>query len=187
MSRLTAAGTEVSRPCRWTLIASLASLIAVPDLSGQMAVDRWRMVEIGTRVRVGVADRVPGIPDRMPSSPFHASVQRLQGTVRAIAPDTLYVDLANTVGQVAIPRVMIQGVEMSLGRPSRARSALEAGTTGAVILALFLPSFVVDPGSRWFGSSGRATTAAAVIGFSTGALLGLIRPYERWRIAWIPE
>jgi hypothetical protein len=172
---------------RMLLATSLAALITPPDLGGQIDAPRWPMVEIGTRVRVGVADRIPGVPDRMPGWPFPTSVQRLQGTVRAIAPDTLYVDLSNTVGRLAIPRVMIQGVEMSLGRPSRARSALEVGTAGAVILALLVPSYVVDPDSRWFGSSRRATAVGAVVGFSAGALFGLIRPYERWRIAWIPE
>lgn len=172
---------------RMLLTALLAALISPPDLGGQVDTARWPMVEIGTRIRVGVEDRIPGIPDRMPNRPFPTSVQRLQGTVRAIAPDTLYIDLANTVGRLAIPRVMIQGVEMSLGRPSRSRSALEAGTVGAAILALLVPAYVVDPGSRWFGSSGRATAAGAVIGFSAGVLFGLIRPYERWRIAWIPE
>ena len=172
---------------RLLLAASLAALITPPDLGGQVDAARWPMVEIGTRVRVGVADRVPGVPDRMPNWPFPTSVQQLQGTVRAIAPDTLYIDLSNTVGSLAIPRVMIRGVAMSLGKPSRARSALEAGTVGAAILALLVPAYVVDPDSRWFGSSGRATTAGAVIGFSAGVLFGLIRPYERWRIAWIPE
>lgn len=172
---------------RMLLATALALLIMPPDLAGQVDAPRWPMVDIGTRIRVGVADRIPGVPDRIPNSPFPRSVQRLQGTVRAIGPDTLYLDLSNTPSRLAIPRVMIQGVEMSLGRPSRARSALEAATVGAAILALLVPAYVVDPGSRWFGSSGRATAAGAVIGFSAGTLFGLLRPYERWRIAWIPE
>jgi hypothetical protein len=177
----------ISTMSRLTAATLLAALITPPDLAGQVDTSRWPMVEIGTRVRVGVADRVPGIPDRTPNWPFPRSVQRLQGTVRAIAPDTLYIDLSNTVGRLAIPRLMIHGVEMSLGRPSRARSAVEAGAAGAAILALLVPAFVVDPGSRWFGSSGRATAAGAGIGFSAGVLFGLLRPYERWRTAWIPE
>jgi hypothetical protein len=111
----------------------------------------------------------------------------LEGTVVAIAPETLYVDLANAVGRLAIPRVMIQGVEMSLGRPSRARSALDAASGGALVFALLFSAYVVDPDSRWFRSSGRAAGAGAVIGLGTGLVLGFILPYERWRIAWIPE
>jgi hypothetical protein len=171
----------------------LASLIGPPDLGGQIDLGRqiderrWPMVGIGTRVKVGVVDRVPGVPDRMPNSPFATSVQRLQGTVRAIAAETLYVDLSNTTGRVAIPRVMIEGVEMSLGRTSRARSAFEAATAAGLLFALFLPSFVVDPDSRWFSSDGRAASAGAVIGLGVGTVFGFLWPYERWRIAWIPE
>ena len=178
---------------RILVATSLAALITPLDLGGQLDLGRqgdtvrWPMVEVGTRIRVGVADRVPGVPDRRPDWPFPTRVQRLQGTVRAIARDTLYIDLSNTVGRLAIPRVMIQGVAMSLGKPERARSALQAAAVGAAVLALFVPAFVVDPGSHWFGSAGRATAAGAGIGFSAGFLFGLIRPYERWRTAWIPE
>jgi hypothetical protein len=168
------------------IAVSMAALVA-SDLAGQADTGRWRMVEIGSRVRVGVADRIPGVPDRTADGLFPIFVQRLQGTVHAIAPETLYLGVSNAAGRVAIPRIMIERVEMSLGRPSRARSALEAGTVGAVALALLVPAYVVDPDSRWFRSSGRATAAGAVIGLGVGALLGFLRPFERWRVAWIPE
>jgi hypothetical protein len=163
-----------------------AAVVTTPDLGGQIDERRWPMVGVGMRVRVGVADSVAGTPDRRPAGLFPTSVQRLQGTIRAIAPETLYVELVNTAGRVAIPRLMIQGVEMPV-RFSRARSAFETAAAGAVILALLVPAFVVDPDSRWFRSEGRATGAGAVIGFSAGMLFGLLLPYERWRIAWIPE
>jgi hypothetical protein len=174
---------------RLTALATLlAAFVTTPELSGQVDERRWPMIQVGRRVRVGVADSAPVVADRTPPNwPFPPAVQRVHGTVLAIAPETLYVELSNTTGRVAIPRVIIQGVEMSLGRFSRVRSAFDLGTAGAVMLALFLPSFVVDPDSRWFRSEGRATSASAVIGFSAGIVFGLLLPYERWRIAWIPE
>jgi hypothetical protein len=179
-------GRAISAVKRLT-VAVLLTVVITPGLAGQADTARSPIVAIGSRVRVGVTDRIPGIPDRKPNWPFPTAMQRLYGTVRAIAPETLYVSLSSTVGQVAIPRLMIHEVAMSLGRPSRARSALEAGTVGAALFALLVPAYVVDPDSRWFGSSGRATAAGAVLGFGAGLLLGTIFPYERWRIAWIPE
>ncbi|MFN2566438.1 MAG: hypothetical protein ABR499_15690 [Gemmatimonadaceae bacterium] len=84
-------------------------------------------VETGARIRVSVAS-----PFRQ--SPFSSRVERLRGVVRVISSDTLYVDLPNVVGAVAIPRASIRRVEISLG-PSRRASALQAGTIGAVISA----------------------------------------------------
>jgi hypothetical protein len=161
----------------------LASLVGPPALDAQSGRPAVRMIAVGTRVRVQV---VEGVPQLLTQSPFAAASQRLQGTVRAIAPETLYIELSNARGTVAIPRLAIQRVEMSLGRPSRRVSAVEVGTAGAVLFALFMPSFVVAP-ERRFGSSDRAAAAGAGIGFGVGALFGALRPYERWRIAWIPE
>jgi hypothetical protein len=179
-------GRKVSAVKRLT-VAALLTVVITAGLAGQADTARWPTVAIGSRVRVGVTDRIPGLPDRTPNWPFPTAVQRLYGTVHAIAPETLYVSLSNTAGYVAIPRLMINQVAMSLGRPSRARSAVEAGTVGAALFALLVPAYVVDPDSRWFRSSGRATAAGAVLGLGAGLLLGSIFPYERWRIAWIPE
>ncbi len=168
---------------RFLLSAMLASLINPMAVGAQVGRRAVRMIALGTRVRVEVVQGVPGV---FPQSPFAAVAQRLHGTVRAIAPETLYVGLSNAVGTVAIARVAIQRVEMSLGRPSRRVSAMEAGTNGAVLFALFMPAFVVQP-ERRFGSSLRAAAVGAGIGFGVGTLIGALRPYERWRSAWIPE
>lgn len=139
---------------------------------------RFRMVQVGERVRIGVTDSIA-------QSPFASASQRLTGTVRGIAPDTLYLELSQAAGPTAIPRARIQGVAISLGRPSRTESAEELGVNGAVLLALLLP---------WTGDEKRSTASrlrsAAVgagVGFAAGALIGLVRPYERWRVAWLPE
>lgn len=140
---------------------------------------RFRMVQVGERVRIGVTDSIA-------QSPFASASQRLTGTVRGIAPDTLYLELSQSEGTTtAIPRARIQGVSVSLGRPSRAESAEELGVNAAVMLALLLP---------WTGDEKRSTASrlgsAAVgagVGLAAGALIGMVRPYERWRLAWLPE
>jgi len=168
---------------RLLLSAMLASLVNPPTVDAQSGRRAVPMIAVGTRVRVDV---VEGVPQVFPQSPFAAVAQRLQGTVRAIAAETLYVDLSNAFGTVAIPRLAIQDVAMSLGRPSRSVSALHVGTISAVLSALVLPAFVVQP-ERRFGSSDRAAAVGGGVGFVVGTLIGALRPYERWRIAWIPE
>ncbi|MFN2566439.1 MAG: hypothetical protein ABR499_15695 [Gemmatimonadaceae bacterium] len=168
---------------RFLLGVTAASLVNTTSVGAQLGRRAVPMIGVGTRVRVEV---VEGTPQVFPQSPFSAVAQRLQGTVRAIAPETLYVALSNAAGTVAIPRVAIRRVEMSLGRPSRSASAMQVGTASAVLFALFMPSFVVQP-ERQFGSSERAAVVGAGIGFGMGALFGALRPYERWRLAWIPE
>jgi hypothetical protein len=163
--------------------AMLASVVNPATVDAQLGRRPAPMVAVGTRVRVGV---VEGVPQPFPHALYAPVAQTLQGTVHAIASETLYVDLSNAIGTVAIPRIAIESVEMSTGRPSRRVSVLDVGTAGAVLFALFMPSFVVHA-ERRFGSSDRAAAAGAGIGFVAGALLGALRPYERWRFAWIPE
>lgn len=138
------------------------------------------LVDIGTRVRVGLVDSA------QQRSPFASPSRRLVGTVRAIAPETLYLDLPDGVSTLSIPRATIRGVRMSLGRPSRIASALDVGSGGAFLCALFLPGLYRHP-ERRFGPAWRPWVTSAAIGFGAGALVGAVHPYERWRIAWIPE
>jgi hypothetical protein len=63
---------------------------------------------------------------------------------------------------------------------------MEVGVNAAVIFALLMPEFVAHP-ERRFGSSFGAGAIRAGIGFSAGALFGLLRPYERWQAIRLPE
>ena len=143
----------------------------------------WRLapqlIGVGDRVRVGIRDDTS-------RGPFAMAAQHIRGTVHAIAPETLYVDLPDAIGTGPSPRAAIAGVEMSTGAPSRTGCALDVGSAGALLGGLFLPSFIRRADHR-FGSSGGAFVASAGIGFGIGALIGVLVPYERWRVAWIPE
>ena len=166
---------------RHWLIISIAALFAAEHAGAQIERRPWPMVSIGSQVRVTVAERVVRSPTEPPSPS-----QQLRGIVRAIAPESLYLELSNARALVAIPRIAIQAVQRSAGPATRSESAMAAGTVGLVIGALFLPSYVPEP-ERRFGSSFRPYAAGAGIGFAAGALLGALRPYERWRGVWIPE
>jgi len=160
------------------LTAIVASLLNSTTATAQFG-RASPLISVRDRVRVGVRN------DTSRSS-FTGSAQYIRGTVQAIAPDTLYLDLPSGVGTFAIPRVAIRGVELSTGTPSRAVSALDFGSAGGFLGGLFLPSFMARPEHR-FGSRGGAVAASAGIGFAVGALVGGLFPRERWRVAWIPE
>lgn len=128
------------------------------------------MVSVGSRVRLAVTDTVLTTP--------YARAGRLRqviGTVLGIAPDTIRLQPSPNDPPVAIPRILIYTVEMSLGRGragSAGDAALVGGGLGAVLMG-FLPEKLQMP---LFAS-----------GYVLGALVGAVRPYERWREAWIPE
>lgn len=161
------------------LTAIVASLFNSGGAAAQLGRRAPQFISVGDRVRVGIRDDTS-------RAPFALAAQRLRGTVHAIAPETLYLDLPSAIGTVPIPRAAIQGVEMSTGTPSRTVSALDFGSAGALLFGLFLPSFIPHAQQR-FGSSGGAAAASAGIGLGIGALIGVLAPNERWRVAWIPE
>lgn len=159
-----------------TLVASLLNATASMAQFGRRAPS---LIGVGDRVRVEI---------RADSSrpPYATADHRIRGTVRAIAPDTLYLDLPSTIGTLPIPRGAIQGVAMSAGTPSPVANALDFGSGGALLGALFLPRFIARP-DHSFGSSARAAVVSGGIGFGVGAVIGLFVRYEHWRVAWIPE
>ena len=164
---------------RRLLLAALIVVFVGPTEAGaQLGARTVHMVDIGSRVRIGITEVAT-------LSPLAPVAQRVQGTVLAIAPDTLYLQVSNTPSTVAIPRIQIQGVETSLG-VSRWQSALQIGSYGAIIGALLLAADFAEP-ERRFGSDWYAAAVGAGAGFSGGAVIGALLPYEHWRIAWLPE
>jgi hypothetical protein len=124
-------------------------------------------VDTGARVRLQVANEIRRSPVALP-------VTSLIGTIRGISPETLWVQTATSPRDVAIPRIVLQRVEVSLGPPSRWESMKHLTYIGAV-LGLLVP---IEEG--WL----RLRLMAA--GAGAGAFVGLVRPYERWEQAWIP-
>lgn len=134
-------------------------------------------VDTGARVRVSVAS------DVRQTWPFAARVHRFQATVRAISADTLYVEVPNTVGRVAVPRASIRWLEVSLGRPSRLARAIEVGIIGAVIFGARTRAAHEDPATRRFDAAWKAVAVGAAMGFGAGAYFGARQPSERWAVA----
>lgn len=128
------------------------------------------MIMVGSRVRVTVTDTALRSPYARPGR-----LRLIAGTVRAIAPDTIRLEVSAIDPPVAIPRILIYKVERSLGR-GRAGSARDAALTGGGVGALLMGLFDEKVRLAIFGS-----------GYAVGALVGAVRPYERWAQAWIPE
>jgi hypothetical protein len=130
---------------------------------------------------VGVVDSVLRFPRRQPARP-------VVGTIHAIVPETLYLRVAAPEAPrvVAVPRILIQEVERSLGPPSRRQSAKEMGLAGGVVFGLFVGPAIARRGAP-IGSTDQARLVGFAGGFVVGALGGMLRPYERWRWGWLPE
>ena len=129
---------------------------------------------------------VPGtrVQAQLPEVQFQAGARRghlLRGRVAGLATDTLYLAVTDSVGPVAIPRHLIERLDYSRGIPSRASSALARGVRAGAAMALLLVLWnELDEGSRRT-STGTAALVGGGVGFATGALVGALRPLERWR------
>lgn len=134
-------------------------------------------IDSGARIRVSVAS------DVRQTWPLAARVHRFQATVRAMSADTLYVEVPNTVGRVAVPRASIRWLEVSLGRPSRWARAIEVGVVGAVIFGARMRAAHEDPETRRFDAAWKAVAVGAAMGFGVGAYFGGRQPSERWAMA----
>jgi hypothetical protein len=158
------------------LTLALSGFVSVPPASAQFIASYIvpTPVDTGARVRVSVAS------DVRQTWPLAARVHRFQATVRAISADTLYVDVPNTVGRVAVPRASIRWLEVSRGRTSRAARAIEVGVVGAVIFGARLRAVHEDPETRRFDRAWKAVAVGAAMGFAAGAYFGARLPSERW-------
>lgn len=137
------------------------------------ATGQWP-VEITPRVRVQV---------RLPESEFQAVGPRgllVRGRVTRLAGDTLYLAVADSVGPLAIPRSFIQQLHYSRGVPSRPLSALTHGLRVGMGFALIgaLLNGLDDNADL---STGEAALLVGGVGFAVGAVVGALRPEERWR------
>lgn len=129
---------------------------------------------------------VPGarVQTQLPEAQFQPAARRghlLRGRVAGLAPDTLYLAVTDSLGPLAIPRHLIQRLEYSRGVPSRGSSALVRGLQAGAAMALVLVLWnELDEGSDRT-SAGTAALVGGSVGFATGALIGALRPQERWR------
>lgn len=152
----------------------VATLVATSRLNAQFVYDA---VRAGDRVRLRVASEVT-------RAPKYLRTRAVAGTVRVIAPDTLYLEPSST-RQAVVPRIFIQRVDVSEGPPSRRDSAGQMALVGA-LLGLVVPPVLpkrTAPFLRW-PDEGRVVGVS--VGLAAGALVGFLFPFERWRPAWIP-
>jgi hypothetical protein len=121
---------------------------------------------------------------RLPELQYQKDGRRghlLRGRVTAVASDTLYLAITDSVGPLAIPRALIQRLEVSRGVPSRGLSAFQQGlVSGAVGVLTGLVAFGLsdEPGDA---DAGDVALVYGGISFGVGAIIGALVPRERWR------
>ena len=121
---------------------------------------------------------------QLPEAQFQPVGRRghlVRGRVAGMAPDTLYLAVTDSVGPLAVPRSLIERLDYSRGVPSRPSSALSQGLRTGVAMALLLVLLnEMEEGSDRV-STGTAALVGGGVGLSIGALVGALRPQERWR------
>jgi hypothetical protein len=153
-----------------TLIALLSLTVGqMPSLAAQWPAE----IAPGTRVQV----RLPETQYQFGGSRGHL----LRGRVTALSPDTLYLAVTDSIGPLAIPRLLIDKLAFSRGVPSRTHSALKRGFLSGASSALLLAGLAAlndNPGT-W--EAGEAALVGGGVGFAMGAIFGALHPRERWK------
>jgi hypothetical protein len=149
--------------------ALAALLIGLPSLLGA----QWPSeLTVGARVQA-----------RLPEAQYQPDARRghlLRGRIAALADDTLYLAVTDSVGPLALPRPLIQRLELSRGVPSRGVSALREGVTMGLVGAatgLIAFSLLDEPNDA---DAGDVALVYGGISFGVGAILGALFPKERW-------
>lgn len=121
---------------------------------------------------------------RLPEVQYQAGGSRghlIRGLVTGLTPDTIYLAVTDSVGRLAIPRALIQRMDLSRGVPSRGQSAAQRGLLMGAIGALWF-LFVAELDDEPDGlDEGDAMLIGAGTGAVMGSVLGALYPRERWK------
>lgn len=112
-------------------LRTLGCLLFVVGTAISSAESQWPAgLAPGTRIRV-----------RLPEVQYQETFKRgqlIRGRVRELTPDTLYLAVTDSVGHLAVPRSLIQHLDVSRGVPSRISNALRQGLIQGAVTALTL-------------------------------------------------
>jgi hypothetical protein len=127
----------------------------------------------GARVRA----RLPEVQYQMDGVRGHL----IRGRVTALSGDTLYLAVTDSLGPLAIPRSLIQRLDVSRGVPSRGLSALQRGVLSGALGALTgLLVFGIDDEPDGI-VAGEAALVYGGVSLALGGVLGALFPHERWK------
>ena len=156
--------TPMRRCLRARLVSVAASLLAVSACAHSNA--RPSLPPVGSRVRVT-------IPDSLRQDVILPRARSVIGTLVRATPDTLWLEIGSP-DSVRVARTIVRRLEVSRGA-SRVESALQQGFVFGA-MGWMLVHAASDESDRRERAWKVGLTAAGV-----SALLGAVRPYERWR------
>ena len=145
--------------------AALLALLAVALGAARVGAQSAVAPPVGARVRVV-------LPDSVRAASFGQPSRALVGILAHATPDTLWLEVGSP-DTVRVARASLRSVQVSRGA-SRIASAVELGLFTGITYGLV--AYAASP------EDVRARRAVRFgIGFgAVGALLGTLRPYERW-------
>ena len=171
---------------RYCFCALAIGLVAVTTRLGAQFTTAFapqpRVIAVDARVRMHV---VPGSAGSAP----HYNAQKITGTIRGFASDTVYLQLSTLPQPMAIPRDRIRRAELSINPGSRVDAALQGGVIVGTILAINMWFAHQDPETRAYDEEWKAVSIGAAMGFSLGGYMvwRWNRPFEVWRDARLPN
>lgn len=179
-SKCAAVALPSTRRNRMIRQLALAALVVLAFAAPVAAQPEDPAVRVGARVRVTLSEQlwtVEGVRD--PTV--------LRGVLRSVTRDSLRLQLHPGASPVSVARSAVARVDISLGVPSRAESALRGAVLNAVAFAASnLLIHAVERDSP-YDSGGDAALRGAAVGGAFGAVAGAVLVRERWRRARIPQ
>ncbi len=159
------------------ILLVLASLLAIASAAPAQQIPP---IEPGTRVRIQLDPHsAAGLTGAFEND-------QLIGTVTAVRGDTLEIRFHPELGAVAVPLGAVRRLDVSLGVPSRTTSALRTAAYVGALGAVEWPVLNALDDEPLHRSTATAVLFGAGVGIAAGALLGALRPLERWRRVPLP-
>ena len=143
-------------------------VLALVAICGSNLSAQWpEEITPGARIRV-----------RLPEVQYQVDGPRgqpIRGRVTNLSTDTIHLAVGDSVGSLAIPRPLIQRIDVSRGSPSRGMSAFQRGAVSGVIGALY---GLLAAGEN---DEGEWALIGGGVGLAIGGVFGAIWPHERWK------
>ena len=136
------------------------------------------------RVRVDLrtdSTRHDAVTSAVGSMMGYQSGQRVAGTLISASDDTLRLSIRSRGAPIVVPTHEVVRIEISRGRPSRWRTALDGMVAPAIVNGT-LSALMMSVKKHSTVSPMRAALSGAVTGAAVGAALGAWFPAERWRV-----
>ena len=155
-------------------VAAAAVVISMSIAPGAARAQATDSLQAGARIRIGVHTGERTLLRR-------PKTQSLVGTLVAMRGDTVLLAVHPGADPLRVPRTTISDVRVSLGAPNRFESAVRRAVIPTLASAAFTAVSLNVRRRDGDPSPGRGAIAAAGSTAAVSAIVGFVRPTERWQ------